>query len=87
MIKEFHLPIRMCICCRKKDIQSSLNRFQCIDGGIVSFSKNGRSFYLCNNCLNQEKQVIKSLMRQCKSGARDKFMNQLKEIIADGRKS
>jgi len=87
MVKEFHLPIRMCVSCRKKDVQSSLNRFQCIDGDIVAFSKSGRSFYLCNDCLNNEKQVVKSLMRQCKSGARDKFMNQLKEIIADGRKS
>jgi len=47
----------------------------------------GRSFYICENCLNEEKRVIKAIMRQCRSGQKDKFTSRLKEIIADDRKS
>lgn len=82
MAKEFYLPTRMCISCRERVAQNNLLRLQCIDGSIEVFQKNGRSFYLCDNCLCQEKKVIKALMRQCKSGDKDKFMNKLKEIIA-----
>ncbi len=48
---------------------------------------NGRSFYLCKDCISQEKKVLKALMRQCKSGDKDRLMNKLKEIIPDDRKS
>ena len=87
MAKKFHLPIRMCISCREKQAQNQLLRIQCIDGSIEIFDGIGRSFYICKNCLPQEKQVIKALMRQCRSGDKDKFTNRLKEIIPDDRKS
>jgi len=82
MAKEFYLPTRMCVSCRERDTQNNLLRLQCIEGSIEVFQKSGRSFYLCNNCLCQEKKVIKALMRQCRGGDKDKFMNKLKEIIA-----
>ena len=87
MAKKFHSPTRMCISCRERDEQSELLRLQCIEGSIETFQKVGRSFYLCENCLCQDKKVIKTLMRQCRSGDKDKLMNKLKEIIADDRKS
>lgn len=87
MAENLHLPIRMCASCRERDIQDKLYRLQCIDGSIENFTKSGRSFYLCNNCLSHEKKVLKALMRQCRGGDKDKFMNRLKEIITDGRKS
>ena len=87
MEKKLHLPIRMCVSCRERDTQNNLYRLQCIEGSIDIFNKNGRSFYVCNECLNQEKKVFKALMRQCRGGDRDKFMNKIKEIITDGRKS
>jgi len=87
MVAKLHLPIRMCVSCREREIQDKLYRLQCIDGSIEKFKKSGRSFYLCNNCLYQEKKVLKALMRQCRGGDKDKFMNRLKEIITDGRKS
>ena len=82
-----YLPTRMCVSCRERMAQNELLRLQCIEGSINKFQKSGRSFYLCNDCLSQEKRVAKALMRQCRSGDKDKLMNKLKEIIADGRKS
>ncbi len=85
MAKKFHLPIRMCISCRDRHEQNTLVRLQCTDSSLESFSGSRRSFYLCKDCLSQEKKVIKALMRQCRGGDRDKFMNKLKEIITDDR--
>lgn len=87
MAKKFNLPLRMCISCRKRDTQNNLLRLQCINAQISLFSGVGRSFYICKICLEDDKKTLKALMRQCKSGDRDKFSNILKEIIADDRKS
>lgn len=45
----------------------------------------GRSFYLCKVCLDDEKKLTKSLMRQCRSSDKERLTNRLKEIIADDR--
>ena len=87
MSKIFHQPIRMCVACRERDVQDKLYRLQCIEGTLIIFSGYGRSFYMCKNCIYQEKKAIKAIMRQCKSGDRDKFTNRLKEIITDDRES
>jgi len=87
MTKIFHTPTRMCISCRERSSQNTLIRLQCIDSNLDIFKGSGRSFYLCKDCLNEEKKVLKSLMRQCRSGDKDKFTSRLKEIITDGRKS
>ncbi len=85
MATKFNQPLRMCISCRDRQNQEKLLRLQCIDGSIEVFKGSGRSFYLCKNCLLEEKKVLKALMRQCRSGDRDKFTNKLKEIITDDR--
>ena len=85
MAEIFHIPLRMCVSCRQRDSQSNLFRFQCIDGNIDQFKGRGRSFYVCKNCLKQERKLSKALMRQCRSGDKDKLMNKLKEIITDDR--
>jgi len=87
MAKKFHQPLRMCVSCRKRDVQFQLLRLQCFNGEISSFTGLGRSFYLCQSCLKEEKKLLKTLMRQCKSPEKDKLMNKLKEIITDDRKS
>ena len=76
-------PLRMCVSCRQRDAQTHLFRLQCIKSQISLFGGSGRSFYLCKICLKDEKKALKSLMRQCKSGERDRFLNILKEIIVD----
>ena len=87
MAKIFHQPIRMCISCRERFFQVELQRIQCIDGNMSSFSGTGRSIYLCSTCLDDTKRVSKALMRVCRSGEKEKLMNKLKEIITDDRKS
>ncbi len=85
MAKNLHQIVRMCISCRGRNIQSDMQRFQCVDGILKPFDGNGRTFYLCDNCLSDEKKLLKALMRQCKSGDKEKLMNKLKEIITDDR--
>jgi len=85
MSKNFHQPIRMCVSCREKDAQTKFLRLCCVDGDISLFSGNGRSFYLCMNCQEDDKKLSKALMRQCKSNKREELMNKLKEIITDDR--
>lgn len=87
MAKKFHEAVRMCISCRERMAQDSLIRLQCEDGDLQLFKGSGRSFYLCNECVSVEKKVLKALMRQCRSGNKEKFLNKLKEIIPDDRKS
>ena len=85
MAKNFYQASRMCISCRKRDFQQNMLRLRCIDGNIEIFNGSGRTFYLCNDCLKDEKKLLRSLMRQCKSGDKEKLMNKLKEIITDDR--
>jgi len=87
MATNFHRPIRMCISCRGRYEQKLLVRLQCKDGSLEVFKKIGRSFYICKACLDNEKKIIKSLMRQCRSGDKEKLINRLKEIITDDRES
>ena len=87
MAKKFNQPQRMCVACRQRDAQSNLSRFSCEDSQLNVFKGIGRSFYICKICLDNEKKVSKALMRQCRSGDKTKFMNTLKEIITDDRKS
>ena len=87
MAKKFHQVVRMCISCRNRHEQKLLVRLQCKEGLLETFTNNGRSFYLCNDCLSNEKKIVKVLMRQCKSGDKERLVNRLKEIITDDRKS
>jgi len=85
MAKNFYQASRMCISCRVRVFQQNMLRLQCVDGNLEIFNGLGRTFYLCDNCLQDEKKLLRSLMRQCKSGDKEKFMNRLKEIITDDR--
>ena len=85
MPKIYHMPIRMCLSCRERDIQNNLLRLHCKDGELSSFSGVGRSFYLCSTCLKDDKRLSKVFMRQCRNNERVKHMNKLKEIITDDR--
>ena len=77
----------MCIACRIRFPQNLLLRLRCVDKSLQHFSNHGRSFYLCQECLKDEKKVVKSLMRQCKMSDMASLSNQLKEIIAQNGKS
>ena len=45
-------PIRMCVACKKRDLQKNLIRLQCKKDDLTYFSGIGRSFYVCYNCIN-----------------------------------
>ena len=87
MAKILNKPLRMCVACRQRDTQSKLLRLQCESSQLSVFRGIGRSFYICLTCLDDPKKISKALMRQCRSGNKDKLMNTLKEIITDDRKS
>ncbi len=61
---KWKIPIRMCVVCKKRFFQNELNRFQCINQRLVSFSGKGRSFYICNDCL-KDKKFIKFISKKC----------------------
>ncbi len=77
-------PVRMCILCRTKAAQHTLIRLQCEEKILKPFSGIGRSFYLCKACAEDTK-VVRAVARQCRSGATQQLMSQLKEIISDDR--
>lgn len=66
-IKHMSNPIRMCINCRTRYLQTQLIRLQCKDRELVRYTNFGRSFYICHTCVQtQDKRLQKSLSRACK---------------------
>ena len=55
--------VRMCIGCRVRDLQSALTRFQIQNLKVVEFSKIGRSLYICDNCLIQNKIKTQKMIK------------------------
>ena len=86
-------PTRTCVICRSKFPQNELLRLKCEDKKLVLFDNNGRSFYICNDCIskledsqnNQKdyKKIEKALFRECKN--KDDYIGQLKEILTHVR--
>jgi len=86
-------PIRTCVCCRVKLEQTKMLRLMCKDKKLISFNGNGRSFYICDDCIsiiehsqsNQKdyKKIEKALFRECKN--KDDYIGQLKEILTHVR--
>jgi predicted RNA-binding protein YlxR (DUF448 family) len=75
-------PIRMCISCRARHPQNSLIRLK-LDGKEVNVHNGqGRSFYLCNVCLVNEKK-IKGLTKRFKQDE-ERFVKLLKELMNNG---
>ncbi len=75
-------PVRTCISCRSKLSQIELIRLQCIDKKLILFTGNGRSFYLCKECLENNNKLEKVLYRECKN--KDDYKGQLEEILRNG---
>ncbi|PAF43201.1 DUF448 domain-containing protein [Helicobacter sp. 11S02596-1] len=73
--------VRMCVCCRKRFIQSKLFRLKINNARIGLFDGSGRSFYLCEECIDNNK-IIGSLTK-LKNAPKDK--NIIKEQIEEIR--
>ena len=46
--------VRMCIKCRQRKQQNLLLRLQIKNGELVCFTNSGRSFYLCESCIQNK---------------------------------
>jgi len=75
-------PIRMCIACRSRHPQNTLIRLRQDDKEILAFDGKGRSFYLCNECVKNEKKV-KGLVKRFKQ-EEEHFTKLLKELMNNG---
>lgn len=74
-------PIRMCIMCKTRDLQINLKRLQHKDDSIIKYTKQHRSFYLCNICLIDKKKIQGLIYRfKLKNIEKDQFVQFLKEI-------
>jgi len=75
-------PIRMCIACRSRHPQNTLIRLKQSGKEVVAFNGLGRSFYLCDECVKNEKKV-KGLVKRFKQDA-EHFTKLLKELMKNG---
>jgi predicted RNA-binding protein YlxR (DUF448 family) len=75
-------PTRMCIACRNRHPQNTLLRFKQNDKEIVAHDGKGRSFYLCTQCIQNEKKV-KGLVKRFKQDE-EHFTKLLKELMNNG---
>ena len=55
MFFEKRKPVRMCVICRTRFFQKDLIRLKVRDGRLALFDGFGRSFYLCGNCLSDDR--------------------------------
>ncbi|RXJ57713.1 DUF448 domain-containing protein [Candidatus Marinarcus aquaticus] len=84
-------PSRMCIVCRSRNAQDKMLRLQCNGNKkLVSYTHYGRSFYICNTCIEyafeenkNRKKLEQTLCRVCKN--KDDYIFQLKEILTHVR--
>ena len=77
------ITIRTCVACRGRFAQKLLNRLQCTNKKLTKYTGNGRSFYICNDCLKQTDKLEKALYRHCRN--KDNYIVQLREILKNGR--
>jgi len=75
-------PTRMCIACRSRHPQNTLIRLKLSGKDVVVYDGQGRSFYLCNDCVKNEKKV-KGLVKRFKQD-KERFIKLLKELLNDG---
>ena len=79
---KYTQPIRMCITCRDRHPQHTLIRLKHEGKNIVIYDGEGRSFYVCVQCVKNEKK-IKGLTKRFKQDE-ECFNKLLKELINNG---
>ena len=73
-------PIRMCISCRCRHPQNSLIRLKLDGNDVVAHDGMGRSFYLCDECVVNEKK-IKGLTKRFKQD-KERFVGLLQKLAS-----
>ena len=71
-------PTRMCIACRSRHPQNTLIRLKQEGNDVVASDGKGRSFYLCDICVKDEKK-IKGLVKRFKQDT-ERFTKLLKQL-------
>jgi len=71
-------PIRMCLACRSRHPQNTLIRLKQSGNDVVVHNGEGRSFYLCIDCVKNEKKV-KGLVKRFKQDE-ERFVKLLTEL-------
>ena len=74
-------PTRMCIACRSRHPQNTLIRLKQEGNEVVASDGKGRSFYLCDVCVTNEKKV-NGLVKRFKQD-KELFTKLLKELITE----
>ncbi len=72
----------MCIACRSRHPQYTLIRLKQVGNEITAYDGTGRSFYLCRDCIQNEKKT-KGLVKRFKQDE-ERFSKLLKELINNG---
>jgi predicted RNA-binding protein YlxR (DUF448 family) len=72
----------MCIACRSRYPQNTLIRLKLEGKDVIAFDGKGRSFYLCTECVKNQKKV-KGLVKRFKQDE-EHFTKLLKELMNNG---
>lgn len=72
----------MCLSCRQRNRQNEMVRLQQVDSSITAYSGFGRSFYICSECIDNNKK-IKGLAKRFKQDE-EQFVKFLKELVKYG---
>ncbi len=74
-------PTRMCIACRSRHPQNTLIRLKHKGNEVVAFDGKGRSFYLCDVCIKNEKK-IQGLVKRFKQDT-ERFIKLLEKLTTE----
>ena len=76
---------RMCVKCRQRSHQKELIRLQVEGNSLCEFSGNGRSFYVCEACIEQPK-TLQAIIKINKLKPSEHLALRLKEIYSQWKK-
>ena len=74
-----HKPIRMCVNCRERFLQTDLIRLQKDGDKVYKYKGIGRSFYICKDCLENSNFLLKKVSKILKIKEESLFLT-LKEF-------
>lgn len=77
-------PIRTCVACKIKLSQHKLFRYRVSSGNIEFGAGNGRSFYLCDECLKKDEKILKKILDRYAKGVNLEGLS-LKEMLLNGK--
>ena len=72
----------MCLSCKQKMQQTALIRLQYKNGNINQFDGEGRSFYICYECLEDFNKVSRKIIKRFGIQNESDFEDTLKEILS-----